>query len=118
MVTRVVTHRLLIGYSYTLILSIRQDDSETFIILKNFQNLEELSPFSCFWGQNPKYGNSTPYLHVLWKILKLIIFFEWSQRYTLKMPSTAFQSICKLELCIFLCFVPQMPKYGNLFPDP
>ena len=71
-----------------------------------------------FWGSKSQIWKFNPIPPHFWKILKLIIFFEWPQRYPSNEPSMAFQSICKLELCIFLCFGPQMPKYGHFFPDP
>ena len=71
-----------------------------------------------FWGSKSEIWKFHPIPPDFWEILKLIIFLEKSQLYTFKEPSMAFQSICKLELCIFSCFWPQMPKYGNLSPDP
>ena len=53
-----------------------------------------------------------------WNFLKTIKVSESSCKYASNEPSTTFQSCRKIKVCIFLCFGPQMPKYGNLVQAP
>ena len=50
--------------------------------------------------------------------LKIIDVAELSHQYASSKPSMIFQSCCKLKLCLFLCFRPQLPKYRYSAPDP
>ena len=73
---------------------------------------------SVFWGPNAqiwKFAPRPPNFCKFWKIIKVLIL---PHQYASKEPSTTFQSICKLQLCLFSCFLPQMPKYENSAPDP
>ena len=74
-------------------------------------------PIFVFLGPKPQIRKFGPRPPNFLKLLKLIIHFDSSHRYTSNEPSTPFQSIRKLELCLFSCFGGQRPKYGNLAPD-
>ena len=73
-------------------------------------------PIFVFWGPKPQIWIFGPRPPMFQKMLELVIVFEQSHWYASKEPSAIFQSICKIDLCIFSCFGGQSPKYGNLAP--
>ena len=95
--------------------SCRWTNSETSIIIKKMQKKWGLGRISIF---NTKIDIIRPQTPNICTFLKMIDVSELSHQYASNEPSMISQSCWKLKLCLFLCFGPQLSKYGNSAQTP